>query len=79
MTEMADPDNKNEIGSPIPGTVVTLMVKEGDQITEDQPLVVVEAMKMETRITSSIAGIVSTVNIKEGQQVKAGELLIIVK
>ncbi|HBP63473.1 MAG TPA: pyruvate carboxylase, partial [Desulfosporosinus sp.] len=59
MTEMADPDNKNEIGSPIPGTVVTLMVKEGDQITEDQPLVVVEAMKMETRITSSIAGIVS--------------------
>ena len=30
LTEMADPDNKNEIGSPIPGTVVTLLVKEGD-------------------------------------------------
>jgi len=30
LTEMVDPDNKNEIGSPIPGTVVTLLVKEGD-------------------------------------------------
>ena len=37
-------------------------------MTEKQPLVVVEAMKMETRITSSMAGIVSSVNIKEGQQ-----------
>ena len=79
LTEMADPDNKNEIGSPIPGTVTMLMVKEGDMVTENQPLVVVEAMKMETRITSSIAGIVSSVNIKEGQQVKAGELLIVIK
>ncbi len=79
LTEMADPDNKHEIGSPIPGTVVTLLVKEGDKVTENQPLMVVEAMKMETRITSSFAGIVSSVNIKEGQQVKVGELLIVVK
>ncbi|KJS80646.1 biotin/lipoyl-containing protein, partial [Desulfosporosinus sp. BICA1-9] len=79
LTEMADPDNKNEIGSPIPGTVVTLMVQEGDQVTQNQTLVVVEAMKMETRITSSISGIVRSVNIKEGQQVKAGELLIVVE
>ncbi|WP_088189323.1 pyruvate carboxylase [Desulfosporosinus sp. FKA] len=79
LTEMADPDNKNEIGSPIPGTVVTLMVKEGDKVKENQTLVVIEAMKMETRITSSSAGIVSSVNIKEGQQVKAGELLIVIK
>lgn len=79
LTEMADPDNKNEIGSPIPGTVVTLMVKEGDQVTQNQTLVVVEAMKMETRITSPISGIVRSVNIKEGQQVKAGELLIVVE
>jgi len=40
----------------------------GNKVTEKQPLVVVEAMKMETRITSSMAGIVSSVNIKEGQQ-----------
>ncbi|MDR3540208.1 MAG: pyruvate carboxylase [Desulfosporosinus sp.] len=79
LKQMADPDNKNEIGSPIPGTVVTLLVKEGDKVTENQPLAVVEAMKMETKITSSIAGIVSSVSVKEGQQVKAGELLIVVK
>lgn len=76
---MADPDNKKEIGSPIPGTVVALKVKEGDEVTEDQLLAVIEAMKMETRITSSTAGTIASVSIKEGQQVKAGELLIVIK
>lgn len=78
-TEMADPDNKKEIGSPIPGTVVALKVKEGDEVKEDQLLAVIEAMKMETRITSSAAGTIGSVSIKEGQQVKAGELLIVIK
>ncbi|EHQ91752.1 pyruvate carboxylase [Desulfosporosinus youngiae] len=78
-TEMADPDNKNEIGSPIPGTVVSLKVEEGDGVTEGQLLAIIEAMKMETRITSSVAGTIGSVNIKEGQQVKAGELLIVIK
>jgi pyruvate carboxylase len=77
--EMADPDNINEIGSPIPGTVISVLVKEGEQVAENQAIVVVEAMKMETRITSPKAGTIASVNVSVGQQVKSGELLIVIK
>jgi pyruvate carboxylase len=78
VTCFADPDNKNEVGAPIPGNVLSVLVKEGEKVTVNQALVVVEAMKMETKITSSVEGTVSSVNIKEGQRVKAGELLIVI-
>ncbi|HEY8889160.1 MAG TPA: pyruvate carboxylase [Clostridium sp.] len=78
-TDMADPENPSEIGSPIPGTVLAILVAEGDTVTENQPLMTVEAMKMETRVIASKAGKVESINVKEGQQVKAGELLINLK
>ena len=78
-TEMADPSNPLEIGAPIPGTIAAILVSEGDRVTENQPLMVVEAMKMETRVMASVAGVVESINVKEGQQVKAGELLINLK
>ena len=74
--QMADPNNKMELGASIPGTVVKVLVKEGDLVKKDQSLVVIEAMKMETNITASFAGKVDVIKVKEGQQVKAGELLI---
>ena len=79
MSEMADPSNTLEVGSPIPGTVLSILVAEGDTVTENQQLMVVEAMKMETRVIASVTGVVESINVKEGQQVKAGELLINLK
>ena len=77
--EMADASNPLEIGAPIPGTVSAILVAEGDTVTENQPLMVVEAMKMETRVSASVTGVVESIVVKEGQQVKAGELLINLK
>ncbi|WP_066499017.1 pyruvate carboxylase [Abyssisolibacter fermentans] len=74
--QMADPDNDMEIGSSIPGTVVKILVEEGEEVEENQPLIVIEAMKMETNITSTAKGIVDSIIVKESQQVKSGELLI---
>ena len=79
VSQMADPSNSLEVGSPIPGTVISILVAEGDLVTENQQLMVVEAMKMETRVIASKAGTVELINVKEGQQVKAGELLINLK
>ncbi|MCB2355646.1 pyruvate carboxylase [Clostridium estertheticum] len=79
MSQMADPSNPLEVGSPIPGTVISILVAEGDTVTENQQLMVVEAMKMETRVIASKAGVVELINVKEGQQIKAGELLINLK
>lgn len=79
FTKMADPSNKLEVGASIPGTVVEVLVNEGDEVKENQTLVVIEAMKMETNIKSPASGIVELVTVKKGQQVKSGELLIKLK
>lgn len=76
---LADPNNKLEIGASIPGNVLKVLVKEGDTVSENQSLVVIEAMKMETNITSKVSGVVESVIVKEGIQVKSGELLIKLK
>ena len=76
VSVMADEDNPLEVGAGIPGTVLKVLVNEGDTVKEGQSLVVIEAMKMETNITASASGTVESVFAKEGQQVKSGELLI---
>ncbi len=71
----ADEDNPLEVGANIPGNIVKLLVSEGDQVEEKQPIAVIEAMKMETNIIARIAGTVEEIYVKEGQQVKAGEMI----
>ncbi|AKL94070.1 pyruvate carboxylase Pyc [Clostridium aceticum] len=76
LVQMADPNNKLEIGASIPGTVLKVLVKAGEEVKEKQSIILVEAMKMETNIVAPVAGIVDTVFVEELQQVKSGELLI---
>ena len=76
---MADPENKLEIGASIPGTIIKVLVKEGDEVKEGESLLVIEAMKMETNIVASSTGTIESVLIQEGQQVKTGELLMKIK
>jgi biotin carboxyl carrier protein len=59
--------------SPMPGKVVKLLVKEGDQVEKGQGLVIVEAMKMENEIKSPVKGIVDKVNFKAGDLVDAAQ------
>jgi pyruvate carboxylase len=75
-TQMADPENKLEIGASIPGVVAKVLVKTGEKVTDGQLVAIIEAMKMETQITAATAGIVSSIAVKEGQNVEAGELLV---
>ena len=79
MKLMADKDNPNEIGANIPGNIVKVLVAEGDKVEANQPIAVIEAMKMETNILTPVAGTVGQINIKEGQQVEAGELIAIIE
>jgi len=75
-TKLANPANKNEIGASIPGTILKLLVQEGQEVKENQPLIVIEAMKMETNITAPVSGTVDSILVEEGKLVKTGELLI---
>lgn len=78
-SKMADPDNKLEVGASIPGTIIKVLVNEGQEVKEGESLLVIEAMKMETNIVAATSGTVEAVLIKEGQQVKTGELLMKLK
>ncbi|MDO4833519.1 MAG: pyruvate carboxylase [Bacillota bacterium] len=75
QTVMADPDNPLEVGANIPGNILKVLVKEGDEVEAKEPIAVIEAMKMETNILATASGTVDTILISEGQQVKAGELI----
>lgn len=65
-----------DITTAIPGNIVDVLVKEGDVVAAGQPILVTEAMKMETEIMSPIAGTVKAVHIAKGDRVNPGEVLI---
>jgi acetyl/propionyl-CoA carboxylase alpha subunit len=67
---------QSAVVAPMPGTVIKLLVTAGDEVRARQPLVVLEAMKMETPLTSPYAATVRAVHIAEGDRVAGGELLI---
>jgi 3-methylcrotonyl-CoA carboxylase alpha subunit len=60
----------------MPGKVVKVFVVAGDAVTAGQPLVVVEAMKMETTLSAEIDGTVKAVNANAGDTVDAGAVLV---
>lgn len=72
----ADKSNPAHLGSTIPGTVGKVLVKEGDEVTVNMPLMTVEAMKMETTVVSKVEGKVDKIYVKEGEQVNQEDLLI---
>ena len=65
--------------APMPGKVVRVLVKSGDDVQPRQGLVVVEAMKMENELRAARAGRVREVFVREGQSVEAGTALVVVE
>ena len=67
--------NDNEVFSPMPGTVIKIMAKAGDEVTAGEPVLVLEAMKMENEICAEKSGRIHTVYVSEGQTVTGNALL----
>jgi len=66
----------SQIKSPLPGTILEILVKPGDVIQREQKVCVMEAMKMENSILSEMAGTVKSVRVQAGAQVLQGDVLI---
>ena len=66
----------SSLTAPMPGTVIQVLAKEGDSVKHRQPLIVLEAMKMETPIVSPYDAVVKCVHVAEGDRVAGGALLV---
>jgi biotin carboxyl carrier protein len=69
---------ERRVSAPMPGRIVRVLVRAGDAVAAGQPLVVVEAMKMENELKSPKAGRVREVSVGEGMSIEAGRLLVVV-
>jgi acetyl/propionyl-CoA carboxylase alpha subunit len=65
--------------APMPGAVVRVLVEIGDVVATGQPLVVLEAMKMEHTVATPVGGAITDVRVISGQQVEAGAVLVVVE
>lgn len=66
----------NEIMAPMPGLILEISVKIGDEVKENDPLLILEAMKMENMISSPRAGIIKSISIKKGDAVDKNQMLV---
>jgi biotin carboxyl carrier protein len=66
----------NEIKAPMPGLILAISVKVGQEVQEFDPLIVLEAMKMENTLTSPRAGIIKSISATNGETVNKNQLLI---
>ncbi|MCW2502380.1 MAG: acetyl/propionyl-CoA carboxylase subuit alpha, partial [Actinomycetia bacterium] len=77
----ADPAEAVDPGSlraPMPGTVIRVLAAEGSQVEAGDPLLILEAMKMEHPVLAPHAGLVASLHVTEGQQVEAGSVVAII-
>jgi len=65
--------------APMPGKIVRVLVNAGDRVGPRQPVVVVEAMKMENELRASREGTIAEIHVRQGMSVEAGALLLVIQ
>ena len=74
-----DKSNDHEIGAPLQGSLASVLVKAGQKVKKNEPLFIIEAMKMETTITANSDGEVDKVILPEGRMVFSDDLIVVMK
>jgi pyruvate carboxylase len=77
--ETADPGHRGHVGAPTPGMVTTVTVEQGQVVEQNQKLLVLEAMKMQSTVYAPVAGRVARLLVKPGQTVETKELLVVIE
>jgi acetyl/propionyl-CoA carboxylase alpha subunit len=79
FTDPAEALEEGTLVAPMPGTVTRLMVRAGAEVAAGQPLLALEAMKMEHEFTAPADGVLAEVRVEEGSQVETGAVLAVVE
>lgn len=69
----------SDVLAPMPGTIVKILVNEGDQVQEDQDVLILEAMKMENPIAATGSGAVASIKVKVDDKVDTGQVLMTIE
>ncbi|MBW6515526.1 MAG: biotin/lipoyl-binding protein [Candidatus Cloacimonetes bacterium] len=79
-SQISKPQTKIDgtIRAPIPGTVIDILVKEGDKVKTGDVVIILEAMKMESEIHTEKDGTVSNIKVNKGASVNEGDLLMMI-
>ena len=72
----AEPTNKGHIAATMSGSVLQLLVKKGDKVKKGDPLIITEAMKMETSLEAHFDGVVDHIYVSDGEAISSGDLLL---
>jgi len=72
-----DKTDSKQIGAPLQGSLSSVLVKKGQEVSRNQPLFIIEAMKMETTITAVEAGVVKKTMLKSGIMVNTDDLVVV--
>ena len=75
----ADPTVPGEVGATLSGSVLRVLVDKNSVVKKGDPLLVTEAMKMETTLTAPIDGLVTEVLVKAGSRIASGDLLVVIE
>ena len=70
---------QEKVEFPITGTIISVEVKEGDEVNEGDVLCLLESMKMENPILAPVSGKITEINISSGQVVQAGALVAVIE
>ena len=73
----ADEGNTAHVGAPMPGMVVRVAAQKGARVTKGEPLVAIEAMKMETIVAAPREGVIKEILVHTGLTVAAKDLLVV--
>ena len=80
---MRDPENKNnsltQFNSPMPGTIISILVSIGEKLVVGQDIIILESMKMQQTLKSNVEGTVVDIKAREGDQISEGDLILSIR
>lgn len=78
-----DSENRNnsltQFNSPMPGTVISILVSIGEKLVVGQDIIILESMKMQQTFKSNVEGTVVDIKVREGDQISEGDLILSIR
>ena len=76
LEQQGDTSSLVSIEAPMPGKIMDIMVEEGSEVKEGEPIIILEAMKMQNELASHVSGVVKSVSVKKNDSVMKDDVLI---